>query len=70
MLLQKRKKHKKVLLGQTLVEYVVTIVIVVAIFNVINLQIQKGIIKLWETLAKEVASACPKGCDPPSSFSN
>ena len=51
--------------GQALVEYVLTLVTVVAIFMVMNQIVTRGIGNLWTGLAKRVAAPCPN-CTPPS----
>ncbi len=50
--------------GQALVEYVLTIVIVVMIFMAMNHFVMKGVGTIWTVMAKKVAAPCPS-CTPP-----
>ncbi len=51
--------------GQTLVEYVLIVFVIMGIYAVLNRTILKGIGKLWKQLTIEVASACPDCQRPP-----
>ncbi|MBI2605689.1 MAG: hypothetical protein HYW49_06375 [Deltaproteobacteria bacterium] len=51
--------------GQGLVEYALTVLLVLGLFSIMNYRIMKGIGVLWKTLAAEIASACPD-CTRPS----
>lgn len=63
-LLKNRKKNQQ---GQTLIEYALSILVVLGMFFVINNSVLRGIGKLWLTLAKEIAAPCPK-CAPPEAL--
>ncbi len=51
--------------GQGLVEYALTVLLVLGLFSIMNYRIMKGIGALWKTLATEIVSACPD-CTRPS----
>jgi len=50
--------------GQALVEYVLTVVLVMSLFFLFNRAILTRIGSLWKTMAAEIAAACPN-CTPP-----
>lgn len=47
--------------GQAIVEYVLTLATIVTIVLIIGTGFRRSLFVLWETIAKEVAAACP-GC--------
>ncbi len=50
--------------GQALVEYALTILMVVIAFTAVELQIRRNLGQLWNSLARDIAAGCP-GCEAP-----
>lgn len=50
--------------GQALVEYVLTVLLVLGLFTMFNNAIVGRITSLWKVMAGEIASACP-ACERP-----
>ena len=47
-----------------MVEYMLAVIMCIGISTLISKQMTKGIAKLWKSMAKDIAPACP-GCTPP-----
>jgi hypothetical protein len=54
--------------GQAIVEYILLLSMVVGVAIMINSGFRRSTLRLWNTMAKEIAAGCPTGCPPPSSF--
>lgn len=57
-MIQPRSRRKQQS-GQGLLEYALTVLVVLFLFQVMDTQIRKGIAKLWKYLAQNVAAGCP-----------
>jgi hypothetical protein len=53
--------------GQALVEYAMTIVLIMGVFFIIDLRIRKTVGGLWKMMARDIAPGCP-GCEPPDAL--
>jgi Flp pilus assembly pilin Flp len=53
--------------GQAVIEYVLVLAMVVSAITIMSLGFRKGISKLWVSMIKQVAPACP-GCTPPAAL--
>ncbi|MBI3554881.1 MAG: hypothetical protein HY074_01295 [Deltaproteobacteria bacterium] len=50
--------------GQAMVEYMLAVLLCLAVSGLISTQMKKGISKIWKSMAKDIAPPCP-GCTPP-----
>lgn len=50
--------------GQAVVEYVLMVMIAMAVVGVIATGFRKSLIALWEKMAQDISAPCP-GCPPP-----
>lgn len=61
---QKLRKKQR---GQALLEYALTILVVLGMYRIMDHQIRKSIGKMWTYMAQNIAAACPvpsagRGC--------
>lgn len=49
--------------GQAVVDYVLTLTVVVTIVGIIATGFRRSLFKIWEIFSKEISAACP-GCPP------
>jgi len=49
--------------GQVIVDYVLTLSIVVSVVLIVGTLFRKSLFHLWEVMTKEISAACP-GCPP------
>ena len=49
--------------GQAVVEYLLMVAVAVALIGIIGTGFRRGLILLWERMAKDISAACP-GCPP------
>jgi Flp pilus assembly pilin Flp len=52
--------------GQAVVEYILAVLVAMAIVGAITGAFRKSVVKTWSFMTRQVAAACP-GCPPPSS---
>jgi Flp pilus assembly pilin Flp len=50
--------------GQAVIEYILMLAIVVSLVGVMGVGFRRGLIQLWEKMAKDISAPCP-GCVPP-----
>lgn len=53
--------------GQAVVDYILTLAIIVTVVTVLSLGFRTSLFKLWQTFAREISAACPD-CPPDPSI--
>lgn len=50
--------------GQAVVEYILMLAVVVSLVVAMGVGFRRGLVQLWEKMAKDISAPCP-GCVPP-----
>lgn len=48
--------------GQTIIEFILMVVVALALVGIISRSFRQGVIKVWGYYIQQVTGACPNGC--------